>query len=178
MAFGDDIGGFKYVNPNKTGNNQASDTLDEIFIQRKDYSGSSLDNSWTRRITGVTRLATQSELSRLSKILEKCLPANISEVSIPDKWKELRTKLEELFLENLDLGKSIDRGGHDILKLRAPGTGFAKKILSELLEPLKEYSLNEPSVPEDNKEYIKKILDVAHRSLCGFYPYLQQRDSR
>jgi len=155
MAFGDDIGGFKYVNPKKTGNQEASNTFDELFIQKQDYSGSSLDNSWTRRITGVTRVGTQAELHRLSKVLEKCLPEGIDENSIPGKWKELRVKLEELFLENRDLGKSIDRGKRDVSNFKKPGTEFIKKIYSELVHPLRAYIRFEPSVPAEKKEYLE-----------------------
>lgn len=174
MAFGNDIGGFKYVDP-KNLRGSSEELLDNTSGQYHNYTGSSLDNSWTRRITGVTRLATQAELSRLSKVLEECLPEGITASAIPDKWKELRVKLEELYLENRDLGKSIDRGKRDILKFRAPGTEFFNKIRSELLEPLKDYFINESSVPEGNKEHIKKMLHAADLSLYTAYTPMQKR---
>lgn len=166
MTFGDDIGGFKYVTPGNAKIEKVEGILDQGSGQQQDYIGSSLNTNWTRRITGVTRIQSQEELSKLSEALEMCLPVDDS-VAIPDEWKNLRVKLEELYLENRDLGKSIDRGFQDLKALKKPGTEFLKKIWSELYEPLSDYIATEPSITAEKKEEIQKSMKVTGLSLLN-----------
>lgn len=153
MALGDDIGGFKYINPGAIKSEDKQVVLDEDMVFKRDYVGSRLNNKLTRLVTGLTSFNSSGLFQDISNLLEKAFEAEgVSSYSGPEKYVALRTKLEELYLEDRDLGKSIDRGCSDIASGKIPKTTFLKKVKSELIEPIEAHINTDESIFSSKKE--------------------------
>lgn len=139
MAFGDEIGGFRFV---KTKNLARDDLLDDDMEEVMQTS--KLDNHFTRSLTGIFKATTQLDLVKISNILDKTLQIEgLKEEDAPAKWKDLRKNLETLFIENRDFGKSLQRLLQDAKTLQNIGSGFLKKNSFSAFCSLKSLCFND-----------------------------------
>ena len=149
MPFGDEIGGFKYIRPQSTDDDQILDAQNND----QDASPSSIDSHFSRSITSVTRSVSQLVIVQISNLLDEVL--NVQENKddkVPPQWKQLRIALEKLFIENRDLGKSINRLLKDARSAQNIGSSFLRKVRSELFTPLKNYIGSDPTIPDESKQ--------------------------
>jgi hypothetical protein len=159
MAFGDEIGGFRFVKPkNLARDDLLDDALGDVMQPSK------LDDNLTRSLTRIFKATTQLELVKISNLLDKTLQIEgLKEEDAPAKWKDLRKSLETLFIENRDFGKSLQRLLQDAKTLQNIGSGFLKKIRSQLFTPLKTYISSIKGLSVEQKKELEddlKLLDL------------------
>lgn len=74
--------------------------------------------------------------------------------------KPFYDKISHLSDENIDIGKSIDRGFRDLIKGDKLKTEMKQKIKSELIDPLREHINKKEINPRNPKEEINAQLDA------------------
>lgn len=176
MAFGDEIGGFRFVKPR---NLARDDLLDDVM--QEVVSTSKLDDSFTRSLTGIFKATTQLEIVKISNLLDRTLQIEgLKEEDAPAKWKDLRKNVETLFIENRDFGKSLQRLLQDAKTLQNIGSGFLKKIRSQLFVPLKSYASSIKGLSTEQKKELEadlKLIDL-NLSSTGLEALTRQSSQR
>ena len=74
--------------------------------------------------------------------------------------KQFYDKINQLSEENIDIGKSIDRGFRDLIRGDKLKSEMKQKIKSELLEPFREHINQEEISTKNPKEKINAQLDA------------------
>lgn len=109
----------------------------------------------------VVNRSTQKLLMEIGKILtdnfEPYYPFN---KDLVHEQKSFHDKLGQLYDENLDMGKSIDRGFRDLIKGDKLKTEMKKKIKSELIDPLREHINKQETKTSNPKEEINTQFDA------------------